>query len=147
MQKIKVNILENTKMIKPSNKLIGTIQKTICLEENIKEIDFDTFVDLVGNKGALWKSSLLIGGAKNINFKCAYVLSLDFDEGLSINDFLENATDLGLAPTFIYETFSSKDDFNRFRAIWKLNEIIDNPQLKNALQLMLMEVFDDCDKN
>ena len=147
MQKIKVNILENPKMVKPSNKVIGIIQNKICSEENVKEIDFNAFVDLVGNNGAIWKSSLMEGGAKNINFKCAYVLSLDFDEGLSIKDFLENATDLGLAPTFIYETFSSTKEFNRFRAIWKLNEIIDNPQLKNALQLMLMEVFDDCDKN
>ena len=145
MQKIKVNILENPNMVKPSNKVIGAIQNKICLEENTKEIDFNAFVDMVGNKGALWKSSLMEGGAKNINFKCAYVLSLDFDEGLSINDFLENATDLGLAPTFIYETFSSTKEFNRFRAIWKLNKPIDNPQLKNALQLMLMEVFNDCD--
>src|SRR5699024_2817582 len=50
-------------------------------------------------------------------------------------------------PTFIYETFSSTKEFNRFRAIWKLNEILYNPQIKNALQLMLMEVFSDCDKN
>ncbi len=147
MQKIKVNILENTKMIKPSNRVIGAIQNKICLEENTKEIDFNAFVDLVGNKGAIWKSSFMEGGAKNINFKCAYMLSLDFDNGISIKDFLENATDLGLAPTFIYETFSSTDNFNRFRAIWKLNEVIEYPQIKNALQLMLMEVFKDCDKN
>ena len=112
MQKIKVNILENPKMVKPSNKVIGIIQNKICSEENVKEIDFNTFVDLVGNKGAIWKSSLLIGGAKNINFRCAYVLSLDFDEGLSIKEFLENATDLGYVTTI----------FNRRRYIKELKE-------------------------
>ena len=142
---MKVNIIKNLKKEKPSKKEYGIIQKTICLEENIKEIDFDTFVDLVGNKGAIWKSSFMEGGAKNINFKCAYMLSLDFDNGISIKDFLENAKDLGLEPTFIYETFSSTDDFNRFRAIWKLKEPIEIAQLKTALQLMLMEVFRDCD--
>lgn len=142
---LKINLIENTKKEKPSKKEYGIIQKTICSEKNIKEIDFDTFVDLVGNNGAIWKSSFMEGGAKNINFKCAYMLSLDFDNGISIKDFLENAKDLGLEPTFIYETFSSTDDFNRFRAIWKLNETIEIAQLKTALQLMLMEVFSDCD--
>ena len=142
---MKVNIIKNSKKEKPSKKEYGIIQKTICLEENVKEIDFDTFVDLVGNNGAIWKSSFMEGGAKNINFKCAYMLSLDFDNGISIKDFLENAKDLGLEPTFIYETFSSIDDFNRFRAIWKLKEPIEIAQLKTALQLMLMEVFRDCD--
>ena len=142
---LKINLIENIKKEKPSKKEYGIIQKTICLEENIKEIDFDTFVDLVGNNGAIWKSSFMEGGAKNINFKCAYMLSLDFDNGISIKDFLENAKDLGLEPTFIYETFSSIDDFNRFRAIWKLKEPIEIAQLKTALQLMLMEVFSDCD--
>ena len=142
---MKVNIIKNSKKEKPSKKEYGIIQKTICLEENVKEIDFDTFVDLVGNNGAIWKSSFMEGGAKNINFKCAYMLSLDFDNGISIKDFLENAKDLGLEPTFIYETFSSTDEFNRFRAIWKLKEPIEIAQLKTALQLMLMEVFRDCD--
>ena len=142
---LKINLIKNTKKEKPSKKEYGIIQKTICSEENIKEIDFDTFVDLVGNNGAIWKSSFMEGGAKNINFKCAYMLSLDFDNGISIKDFLENAKDLGLEPTFIYETFSSTNDFNRFRAIWRLKEPIDIAQLKTALQLMLMEVFRDCD--
>ena len=142
---LKINLIENTKKEKPSKKEYGIIQKTICSEENVKKIDFETFVDLVGNNGAIWKSSFMEGGAKNINFKCAYMLSLDFDNGISINEFLENAKDLGLEPTFIYETFSSTNEFNRFRAIWKLKEVIEYPQLKTALQLMLMEVFSDCD--
>ena len=142
---LKINLIENTKKEKPSKKEYSIIQKTICSEENVKEIDFETFVDLVGNNGAIWKSSFMEGGAKNINFKCAYMLSLDFDNGISINEFLENSKDLGLEPTFIYETFSSTNEFNRFRAIWKLKEVIEYPQLKTALQLMLMEVFSDCD--
>lgn len=144
--KIKVNLIENIKREKPNKKEYGKIQKTICNDENIKELDFDTFVELVGNQGALWKSSFMIGGAKNINYKCAYMLSLDFDNGLSINDFLKHSKDLGLEPTFIYETYSSTKDFNRFRAIWRLKEPIELPQLKNALQLMLMEVFEGCDE-
>lgn len=143
---MKLNIILNPKKEKPSKKDYGFIQKTICNAENIKELDFDSFVDLVGNQGAIWKSSFMEGGAKNINFKRAYVLSLDFDEGISIKDFLDKSKDLGLEPTFIYETFSSTNEFNRFRAIWKLKEPIEIAQLKTALQLMLMQVFNECDE-
>ena len=65
MQKIKVNILENPKMIKPRNqKEYGILQNKICSIENTKELDFNTFVDMVSNQGAIWKSSLMEGGAK-----------------------------------------------------------------------------------
>ena len=50
---LKINLIENTKKEKPSKKEYSIIQKTICSEENIKEIDFETFVDLVGNNGAI----------------------------------------------------------------------------------------------
>lgn len=173
--KIKINILHNPKFKKPGNEEYRKIQKIICNDENIKELDFKHFAYLVGEKGYIWKSSLLEGGAKNENFKEAYILSLDFDEGIRIEEFLSISKDLGLEPTFIYETFSHKTvkynkneaekrrqerkkvyrlikanctykvNNHRFRAIWRLNEVITMPQLKNALQLMLMEIFPGCD--
>ena len=61
---LKINLIENTKKEKPSKKEYGIIQKTICNLENVREIDFDTFVDLVGKNGAIWKSSFMEGGAR-----------------------------------------------------------------------------------
>lgn len=145
MNRIKVNILPNPQFRKPDTKEYREIQKTICNDENIKELDFKHFAYLVGEKGYIWKSSLLEGGAKNENFKEAYILSLDFDDGMRIDEFLSISKDLGLEPTFIYQTFSHTEENHRFRVIWKLNEVITMPQLKNALQLMLMEVFPECD--
>ena len=145
LDKIKINILHNPKFKKPGNEEYRKIQKIICNDENIKELDFKHFAYLVGEKGYIWKSSLLEGGAKNENFKEAYILSLDFDDGMRIDEFLSISKDLGLEPTFIYETFSHTEENHRFRVIWKLNEVITIPQLKNALQLMLMEVFPECD--
>ena len=145
LNKIKVNILPNPEFKKPGNEEYRKIQKIICNDENIKELDFKRFAYLVGEKGYIWKSSLLEGGAKNENFKEAYILSLDFDDGMRIDEFLSISKDLGLEPTFIYQTFSHTEENHRFRVIWKLNEVITMPQLKYALQLMLMEVFPECD--
>ena len=175
MNTIKVNILPNPRMKKPDNEECRRIQKIICNDRNIKVLDFKHFAYLVGEKGYTWKTSLLQGGAKNENFKEAYVLSLDFDGEIKIDEFLNISKDLGLEPTFIYQTFSHKTvkynknkaknkrqelkkayktakgkgiyklNNHRFRAIWRLNEVITMPQLKTALQLMLMEIFPQSD--
>ena len=47
-----------------------------------------------------------MSGAKNTDFEKAYVMSLDFDDGLTIEQFISNSKDLGLEPSFIYKTFS-----------------------------------------
>lgn len=171
MQKIKVNMLPNMKGKKPTKEEFGYLQNNIWKEENIQELDFKKFAICVGRLGFHWKSALLQGGAKNENFSEAYVLSLDFDDKITIEEFTEKATDLGLAPTFMYKTFSHNTidknlrkkvlkskkyqltkgnsvyrvKHHRWRAIWRLNQVIDNPQLKTALQLMLMEIFPECD--
>lgn len=145
MSKIKVNILKNLEKRKPDKKEYGKIQRTICNAENVKELDFKAFAKYVGEFGCCWKSALLVGGSKNENFSEAYVLSLDFDNGITIEDFTSKANDLGLTPSFIYKTFSHTDENHRFRAVWRLNEVITMPQLKTALQIMLMEVFPECD--
>ena len=145
MSQIKVNILPNKERRKPTKSEYGKLQKSICNAENIQTLNFKQFAYYVGECGYFWKSSLLVGGAKNENFKEAYIISLDFDEGLTIDQFLQNSKDLGLEPTFIYQTFSHDENSHRFRAIWRLNTPIGDPQLKTAIQLMIMEVFPECD--
>lgn len=120
------------------------VQKNICLPSNRIELTFKQFAYYVGELGYCWKSSLM-KGPKNIDFEKAYIISLDFDDGITIDEFLENSRDLGLEPTFIYETFSHTEEQHRFRAIWRLNTPIEDPQLKTAIQLMIMEVFPECD--
>lgn len=148
--KITVNIMNNIEKRKPTDESkynIRYYQNKIYLKENTRELDFNTFVDMVSNQGALWKSSLLIGGSKNDNFKCAYVLSLDFDEGIKFDDFIKEAKKIKLEPTFIYETYSSEANFNKFRAVYRLDEPIYDKQLKTELQLKLMNIFPNCDKH
>ena len=51
MSEIKVNILKNLDRRKPESKEYGRIQKIICTEENIKEMDFKAFAKYVGEFG------------------------------------------------------------------------------------------------
>lgn len=143
--KVTVNIMKNKEKRKPSN--IGYYQKNICRKEYIQELKLNDFVDIVSNQGAIWKSSLLLGGSKNENFKCAYFLSLDFDDGIKFNKFIEESKKIGINPTFVYETYSSTEEHNRFRVVYRLKEAIYDANLKTKLQLKLMQIFPNADKS
>ncbi|MFI3211501.1 MAG: hypothetical protein R3Y64_10695, partial [Peptostreptococcaceae bacterium] len=147
MNKIVVNLMFNPTMDKPQATEYGKIQNRICNDDNLRELPLEEFADLVGNKGAFWKSSLMIGGSSNNNFKEAYVISLDFDDGLTIDTFLGQARDLELEPTFIYKTLSHTKQNPRFRAVWQLKEPITNIDIKNIIQKTIMKVFEECDRN
>ena len=147
MNKIAVNIMPNNLNRKPSSKEVGYIQKNICRSENVKSLYFNEFIDLVGNKGASFKSSYLVGGAKNDNFAAAFMLVLDFDDGMTIKEFLDKTKEIGLEPTAIYKSFSFTEELQKFRAIWKLNKPLENARIKTVLQLLLMELFPKCDKS
>ena len=191
MFKIAVNIMPNKSGKKPNSKEVRTIQNNICKAENVKSLEFNQFINLVGNKGYSFKSSYLVGGSSNNDFAAAFMLVLDFDDGTRIENFLSKTKSIGLDPTAIYKSFSCdtiprshtvlkdskkeakknkihiKDIFwnkarnykkvipgtirykviyHKFRAIWKLNKPIEDPKVKTTLQLMLMEVFPNCDK-
>lgn len=151
-----INIMSNPTMTKPIKRgeiktvkgqlTYSEVQRNIWKPINRKELTFKQFAYYVGQKGSLWKSSLM-SGAKNTDFEKAYVMSLDFDDDLTIEQFISNSKDLGLEPSFIYKTFSHTEEQHRFRVIWRLNTPIEDPQLKTAIQLMLMEVFPECDAN
>ena len=154
--KMLVNLIPNIAKLKPVTKAsdrihkdqltYGYIQKQYNAEGHaIQEVSFKQFAYHVGQEGYSWKSSLM-NGAKNVDFVKAYVLALDFDEGITLEEFRAEAQRLNLVPNFLHTTFSHSEDQHKFRAIWKLPTPVDNPQLKNILQLMLMEVFPKCDQ-
>lgn len=147
MYKIQVNIFPNNSNKKPTSEEAKIIQYNICKSENAKALDFYEFISLVGERGYSFKSSFLVGGAKNDNFSAAFMLVLDFDDGTTIEDFLNTSKGMGLEPTAIYKSFSYAEELQKFRAIWRLNKPIEDPKVKTVLQLMLMEVFSYCDKN
>lgn len=143
---MRFNILKNPQRRKPEKKKeYSRVQNEISKENNIQELTLKQLAYYVGEQGYFWKTSLMIGGSKNENFKAAYILALDFDDGYKIEEFLTKSQDLGLEPNFVYKTFSYTDEFHKFRAVWKLRTPIEDPQVRNIFQLMLMEVFPEHD--
>ena len=81
------------------------------------------------------------GASKNIGWSTQQIIMLDFDidyVGTTMQDVLQEASSIGLTPTFAYYTFSSTEDVQRFRFCYCFNEPITNKgQFQAILRNML----------
>ena len=84
----------------------------------------------------------LKGPKKDKNWLCQRLVFLDFDEGnfTEVVDFMKK---YNLIPAFAYETFSSKPDFIKFRAVYDIGQDIDNPKLMKKILKLFQGIFKD----
>ncbi|NEZ46256.1 hypothetical protein FDF74_03395 [Clostridium niameyense] len=74
------------------------------------------------------------------------LLALDFDQGITPEEFLERSKELNLMPTFVYTSFSDTMKLRKFRAVYVLKERLYDYRDANTCTLALMELFKECDK-
>lgn len=74
------------------------------------------------------------------------LLALDFDQGITPEEFLERSKELNLMPTFVYTSFSDNVKLRKFRAVYVLKERLYDYRDANTCTLALMELFKECDK-
>lgn len=74
------------------------------------------------------------------------LLALDFDDGITPEQFLERSKQLNLMPTFVYTSFSDTLEQRKFRAVYVLKETLFDYRDANTCTLALMELFKECDK-
>ena len=77
------------------------------------------------------------------NFQCSGFLAVDIDHGLTLdaakeNDFVKSKA------SFLYTTPSHTDEFNRFRIVFELEEVIDDKEeMRNALTGLIIRLGGD----
>lgn len=144
---MRLNITTRGYKIKPQKHEVAKVQEQ--LKNNIQDLSKRQFAQLVGKEGYAFKSSLLReGGAKNIDFQQASMIVLDFDNGLTDEQFLNKSRELGLEPSLMYHTLShNPNGVHKFRAIWFLENVITNKEEKDLLQLKIMSIFPESDKS
>lgn len=74
------------------------------------------------------------------------LLALDFDDGITPEEFLDRSRQLNLMPTFVYNSFSDTPEQRKFRAVYVLRERLYDYRDANACTLALMGLFKECDK-
>lgn len=106
---------------KPADKTIGAITKR--LPKNKQLITLEDLAQATVN-GRSWKASVL-SDTNNGSFVSSSLVALDIDNKesyTSIEDFM--ALNHKYQPCFIYETFSSTSDHNRFRVVYAFDKTI-----------------------
>lgn len=102
------------------------------LPQNKVTVTLNDLVDAVVN-GQSWKASVL-SDTSNASFVSSSLVALDIDNKesyTSIDEFI--AMDSKYQPCFIYETFSSTKEHERFRVVYAFDNVIDDYSTMVAL--------------
>ena len=142
--KIKIHLDQERYSSKPQQRDIIRINKSIT--NKITECEIRDFIDMVGNNGQTFMPGLMNGTRKNENFAGQQVYGLDFDEGITFEEFMERAEELELYPAFVYMTFSYTEEHPKFRAVYINDCMFKEWKGANILLKMLRYIYPESDK-
>ncbi len=133
---------------KPPQPLMGVISNR--LKRGATMILLDELAIKVGTLGCPFIPAFLDGrGCKKENWVCQQVFCLDFDnkdDKITLEEFHERCTALGIHPAFVYFTFSHSSELDKFRAVFVLSQVVVDIRLRNFVMLLLMELFPEVDQ-
>ncbi len=87
-------------------------------------------------------------GAARKNNECWFsqqIFELDFDAGMSSQQFMLLCNEYSIQPSIVYHTFSSNPEQEKFRAIFTLDQPVTDYRARGVIQLALMRLFPQCD--
>ena len=95
--------------------------------------------------GASFRPGILIGGKGAANWKRQQVFALDIEHSHTIEEAYKKSISLGLIPCFMYTSFSHTDEDHRFRMVYCADRVIFDGEVRDKLQLALMNAIGGCD--
>ena len=136
--------LSNIKLdAKPTGKQVGSIKNSMT---HIKEINLDVLKSAVLNYS--FTPAVLEGGISAKNWKSQQVFVLDFDGGITPEEFLNKVKEYEMdEPNIIYSSFSDTPELRKFRVIWVLDEVITDFDFASVVREGLMKLYPECDKS
>jgi hypothetical protein len=148
MNEIKVSFLKCKFTSKPIKPEAAEISSKIANKiETINGDNIKRFVKLVGEDGCTFCPATFKNGKRNKeNFEQQQLFALDFDDGISFDEFKNRTEEFDLPFLFAYETFSSIDQ-NKFRAVFMNDLSISNRIVAEAILLALGTIFPEADRS
>ena len=142
---MKINIGTKQYRKKPTHYEFRSISNEVI--GNIVDLPLEEIIDRVGNKGYTFTRAIMQGGRKKENFKTQQFLVLDFDEKMNEEEFKKRCMEYHLSYLFMYRTLSWSKTEDRFRAVFLMENWIENPEVAYIINDMLYEIFPDSDKS
>ena len=144
---------------KPTPADIQKIKPRLAQSESQK-MDIVSFTEAVLN-GYSFTPAILKGGAKAANWNAQQLFCLDIDNEdqaakdgekrraatpLTVEEVLRRCEQWGIKPSLIYETFSSTEEWQKFRVVFVSEVLITDSTERDKAQRFLMELFPESDK-
>ena len=129
---------------KPQGKEVGRITK--ALPNNRVKVAIPQFANFI-EKGCSFKASVLSSTTKD-SFVSSNIVALDVDNKESyttIDEFMKLTGEAQLKPFMLYETFSSKDEHQRFRVLYRFNRTITDSEEMEKLYNYVWSLFPTVD--
>ena len=143
MKTVKVHLMDRKYTVKPEGKY-GFISKIIT--KRITEIDIDALAKETSS-GRAFTPAIFYGGRSIENFAQEQVFALDFDSGITVEEFLSRAKQCQTLPVFVYATYSHSEENSRFRAVFVHDCVIEDKKAASVILRMLHQIFPEADKN
>ncbi|MCX0388946.1 hypothetical protein LI043_09715 [Clostridium perfringens] len=139
---------------KPTGKEIGAIQNR--LDNNISTIDIEEFAKAVALEGRTFKAAA-VEGKTNHDWLSQDIFAIDIDNEygkrekehpyLSMEDAYKRCEKYNVMPIFIYPSFSSTPEFNKYRLVFRVPTTVTDLRVRRFILLALMEIFPERDKS
>lgn len=129
---------------KPQGKEVGRITK--ALPNNRVKVAIPQFANFI-ERGCSFKASVLTSTTKD-SFVSSNIVALDVDNKESyttIDEFVKLTGKAQLKPFMMYETFSSTDEHQRFRVLYRFNRTITDSEEMEKLYNYVWSLFPTVD--
>ena len=121
-----------------------TEKSSLARNFNATELNLEELAQYI-NYGHTISPSLLKDGYRNAkNLISSQVIMLDYDDNQSIEEEINKLKEMNLSPNLVYNSFSHKPSFNKFRLVIVLDTAIEDEKLfKSILRALINKVGSD----
>ena len=145
VQNMRISLSRNAYKSKPAGAQIAVQQREMMAVDFTHDVE-EGLLYFIGQQGHAFRDCILEGGAKTENFVEQNLLTLDFDSGISVDEFLKQCAEMYICPSVIYHTFSHTDEKPRFRAVFVLDAPVRSVPLAKSLRRAINYLFPQADQ-
>ena len=141
MKKYTISLNKIPHNTKPSKKEIAKISNSLYTYD----MEYTKLAHEVGERGCTFSPAIYNGKRKKDNYIGQQLIALDFDNGVSFAEIKNRAEHYRLPILFAYKTFSYTEEHEKFRIVFALSGVIEDLFTSEAVILMFMKIFNECD--
>lgn len=141
MKKYTISLNKIPHNTKPSKKEIAKISNSLYTYD----MEYTKLAHEVGERGCTFSPAIYNGKRKKDNYIGQQLIALDFDNGVSFAEIKNRAEHYRLPILFAYKTFSYTEEHEKFRIVFALSGVIEDLFTSEAVILMFMKIFKECD--